>query len=68
MFNLHIYVYWISYQCIVLKFVVIVSLNANKCVKREIKLLSVKLKIVQFGNMRGVGLLPPETTFMNISR
>ena len=35
MFNLHIYVYWISYQCIVLKFVVIVALNANKCVKRE---------------------------------
>ena len=37
MFNLHIYVYWISYQCIVLKFVVIVALNANKCVKRETK-------------------------------
>ena len=36
MFNLHIYVYWISYQCIiVLKFVVLVALNANKCVKRE---------------------------------
>ena len=35
LFNLHIYVYWISYQCIVLKFVVIVALNANKCVKRE---------------------------------